>query len=152
MGAVWLAEEPLTSNITCYDAALFINQEVPAVISHGMAARGRDIPVAWHKKDKGMAKSLEEAGVDMIYEPSEDDKTMADVRSREIWQAIRSGRFFVEKRLGDVFAEFKAYMAGEQKGYPLISAIRYALERLDYAQADSVRFRTKKNHPGIKVI
>ena len=41
--------------------------DIEAVISTGIAARGRHYPMAWRQKDKGMADVLEEAGIKRLF-------------------------------------------------------------------------------------
>src|SRR3990167_5649122 len=48
IGVVWLARDLVADVTHLYDCALF-RREVDAVIGEGISARGKWIPVAWHK-------------------------------------------------------------------------------------------------------
>ena len=114
LGAVWLAQDDVTSVIYVYDAAVFA-REVPAVISEGIAARGRYYPLAWRKEDKAMADMFLDAGINVLYDPSPDDPGTAAILSRQIWQGLRSKKFFVDKRVTNWRDENKRYFLDDQR-------------------------------------
>ncbi|GAG27389.1 unnamed protein product, partial [marine sediment metagenome] len=155
VGAVWLAHDMQSSVVHCYDAAKF-SREVAAVIAQGIGARGRHYPFAWRKQDKAFAEKLEEAGINILPDPSHDDPKMAEVISREIWQRLRSSQLRVDKRVGDWLEEYRQYFRDESnvptKGFPLMSATRHAIEMLDYAEAERSYSQTKNFNPRISVV
>ena len=155
LGAVWLAHDTATSVVHCYDAALF-SREVEAVIMTGLAARGRHYPMAWRKKDKAMADKLEEAGINILPDPSQDDPAMAEVISREIWQRLRTSQFRVDRSVGEWLEEYRTYFRDESKvpdkGFPLMAATRHAIEMLPYAEAEHNAVKTMKNHPELAIV
>lgn len=154
-GAVFLAHDTVSSVVHCYDAALF-RAEVPAVISEGIAARGRWIPIAWRKPDKEFAESLRSAGLNLLPEPVADNQAVAEVISREIWQRLRAGRFRVDKRVFEWLNEYRSFNREESKvpmnGFPLMSATRYAIEHLAYAKAQSHSVMKGAQYPKVAII
>lgn len=146
IGVVWLAHDPDGDYIRVYDSCVF-KREVLAVIAEGLNARGRWIPIAWRKDDKDTSDSLLNKGCRMTYEPAQDTDTIAEVVSRDIWERMRTGRMTVDKRLGDFREEFKAFELDKNKiprdGFPLMSATRHAIERLDYAKRRETKTHQK---------
>lgn len=155
VGVVWLAHDPHTSTIHCYDAAVFRN-EVFAVVAEGIAARGRHYPVAWRKQDKGYAHKLQKSGINMVYEPVEDSQSVADIGSLELWQMMRAHLFRVERRVGDWLKEYQNFYKKDSKipltGFPLMAATRHALQRIPFAKAERVFTQTKRNTLKMKVL
>ena len=155
VGVVWLAEDPMTSVVHCYDVALF-TREVEAVITTGIAARGRHYPMAWRKKDAGMAETLREAGVNILKDPSSDDPAMSEIISRGIWQRLRANQFRVDRSVGEWLEEYRNFFRDDdkvpEKGVPLMAATRHAIKMLDWAEAEYSPGRSKLNHPDIQVI
>lgn len=155
VGVVWLALDPQTSVVHCYDVALF-TREVEAVISTGIAARGRHYPMAWTNKDRGLADTLEEAGVNILPEPSPNDPAMAEIISRGIWQRLRASQFRVDRSVGEWLEEYKKYFRDEnkvpEKGFPLMAATRHAIKMLDWAEAEYSPGRAKINYPKVAIV
>lgn len=155
IGVVWLAEDPITSIVHCYDVALFA-REVEAVISTGIAARGRHYPMAWRKKDKGLADTLQDAGINILPDPSPDDPAMSEIISRGIWQRLRANQFRVDKSVGEWLGEYRNYFRNDNQvpseGFPLMAATRHAVAMLDWAEAEYLPNRSKKNHPDIRIV
>lgn len=155
LGVVWLAHDLTASVIHCYDAALF-NTEVMAVVTEGIAARGRRIPIAWRKKDKAMANKLLSAKLPVLPDPSEDSQAMAEVVSREIWQRLLTSQFKVEVSVGAWLKEYKKfYRDGEQipqEGFPLMAATRHAIQMLPFARSESDVHRNQPNAPKVAIV
>jgi hypothetical protein len=154
-GVVWLAEDPVTHVVHCYDCALF-TREVEAVIATGIAARGRHYPMAWRQKDKGLADTFEEAGINILPDPSPDDPAMAEIISRGIWQRMRAKQFRVDRTVGEWLEEYRTYFRDENKvptkGFPLMAATRHAIKMLDWAEAEYSPGRSKVNYPKLAIV
>lgn len=155
IGAVWIAHDTIADVTHLYDAAIF-KREVIAVIGEGIAARGRWIPLAWHKDGEEFADKLKERGINVLHEPSADKQSVAEVLSREIWQRMRTGRFRVERSVAEWLEQYKAFYRAETKipleGYPLMSATRHAIEMLGYARPERMPGSQRLNYPKIKVV
>lgn len=155
MGAVWLAHDHTANVVYCYDAAIF-RPEVPAVITEAMAARGRFIPLAWRKKDKELADRFLEDGLNVLPEPSTDDQGIIEVISREIWQKMRTSQFRVDERVGEWLKEYKMFFKDgfnvPDKGFPLMSATRHAIDSLSWAEAEQSPHRNMVNYPKISIV
>ena len=153
IGAVWLAHDKETDVIELYDACAF-KREPLAVIAEGLVARGRWIPIAWHKDAKEFADNLLNRGCNMLPDPSEDSDAMAEVRSREILERRDTGRFMVVSRLKNWLDE-ASFLRTEGKvpasGYPLMSATRHAYAQLDYAKRQAKRRPGEKHVNGPRV-
>lgn len=141
IGAVWLAHDKETDVIELRDACAF-RREPLAVMAEGLVARGRWIPIAWHKDAKEFADKLLDRGCNMLPEPSEESDAMAEVHSREILERMDTGRFLVVSRLKNWLDEAK-FVRSEGKvpiaGYPLMSATRHAYAQLEYAKRQTKR-------------
>lgn len=155
LGVVWLARDLMNDTVHVYDCALF-RREVPAVIGEGISARGKWIPVAWHKDAQEMADSLLNRGINMLPEPSADSQAMAEVISREIWQRIRSSRLRVDTTAAEWMDEYRTHYFKDSKvpieGHPLMAATRHAIEQLVYARAQSMPGSKKPNRPQVAII
>jgi len=156
IGAVWLAHDKETDVIEVYDACAF-RREPLAVMAEGLVARGRWIPIGWHKDDKEFADKLLERGCNMLPEPSEASEAMAEVLSREILERRDTGRFVVVNRLKNWLDE-ATYVRSEGKvptnGYPLMSATLHAYAQLDYAKRQAKRSPGEKhvNAPRVAIV
>lgn len=154
IGAVWLAHDKLDDSIKIYDACLF-TREVPVVIAEGLNARGRWIPIAWRQKDKEVADKLLERGCKMLWEGYKDDDSMAQIISRDIWERMRTHRFTVDKRLKNWLEEAEAFDFDNNKiptsTFPLMSATRHAMARLEYAKRQITK-RKEVNYPKVAII
>jgi hypothetical protein len=154
ISVVWMAHDRSTDCIHLYDACVF-KREVMAVIAEGLNARGRWIPIAWTQDAKEMADNLLDRGLKMLPEPASDTDASAEMTSRDIWERMRSGRFKVDKRLGEWLAEFKSFSRQDSKiprdGAPLMSATRHAVASLDWAQRQSAP-RTSGTYPQIAIV
>lgn len=134
IGAVWISHCKISDVATIYDCCKF-NNEVLAVISEGLNARGRWIPIAWEKRAKDVSDKLLSRGCTMLFEPVDETPFSAQMVSRDILERMRTGRFKVEKRLGEWTQEFNLF--NEQEGqipvgsFPLMAATRYAIACLD---------------------
>ena len=155
LGAVWLAHDFASNVVYCYDAAIF-RPEVPAVINEAIAARGRHIPLAWRKKDKELADRLLESGMNVLPDHSTDDPGMIEMISREIWQKMRTSQFRVDERVGEWLKEYRMFYKDgfnvPDKGFPLMSATRHAVEKLDWAEAELSPHRTMNNFPKMNIV
>lgn len=155
VGVVWLAHDTLTSIVHCYDCALF-KREVEAVISTGIGARGRHYPMAWCEKDKGMANILDEAGINVLPDPSPNDPAMIEIISRGIWQRLRAQQFRVDKSVGEWLEEYRTFFHDESKvpskGFPLMAATRHAIKMLEWAEAEYSPGRYRTNHPKVAIV
>lgn len=143
IAAVWIGYDKLSDVVTMYDCCKF-NAEVLAVIAEGMNARGRWIPVAWESGSQDFSSSLKERGCNTLYEGFKETPQMAEMASRDIEERMRTGRFKVDRRLAEWLKEFELFgkEGGKipRKGYPLMSATRYAMSNLKYAK----RLQTRK--------
>ena len=149
IGVVWLAHDKETDSIHLYDACIF-RKEVFPVICEGINARGRWIPIAWQNKE--ISSKLLDRGYRMLYKPEDD---MAEMTSREIQERMRSGRFKVDKRLGEWLEEFRTYyQEGAQipKGFPLMTATRFAVGNLKRAKRQSAKKRNTRNYPRVAIL
>lgn len=145
VGVVWLQLDPVSKAIQCYDCALF-ETEVFAVIASGIGQRGRNIPLAWRKQDKPFADKLFETGIDVLPDPCEDTPAMAEVGSREVWGLLRAKRFGFTHDFPEMRKEYEAFNRSDAKvpmeGFPLMAATRHAMDKLDWAKAET--FGTRK--------
>lgn len=146
--AVWIAHDKAADTLRLYDACLF-QREVFAVIAEGLIARGRWIPIAWHKECQEIADKLLERGCNMLPEPSLDSEEMAEVTSLDIQERMRTSRFKVDKRLQNWLDEFRSFYRDDSQvprtSHPLMSATRHAVSQMDYA-----RRQVPKKHQTIK--
>lgn len=137
IGAVWMAHEKPRDLIHVYDACIFRN-EVWAVIAEGLNCRGRNIPIAWNKKQKDIADKLLERGCNMLYDPLEESAATTEVWSREILERMKTGRFKVDKRIKEWLDEYQSYYRDESEvptdAFPLMAATRCAVSQLQYAK------------------
>jgi hypothetical protein len=154
IGAVWLAYDKDTDAIELYDACAF-RREPLAVMAEGLVARGRWIPIAWHKDAKEFADKLLDRGCNMLHEPSDASEAMAEVLSREILERRDTGRFFVVDRLKNWLDEAN-FARNEGKvpinGYPLMAATRHAYAQLEYAKRQAKRGEVSVNYPKVAII
>lgn len=155
LAAVWLAHDLLDDSVHLYDACLF-EREVVVVVAEGLNARGRWIPIAWHKKSKDCADDLLKRGCKMLFEGSNDTDAFAEVISREIWERMRSHRFKVDKRLGNWLNEFKSFDKVDSKipkgNYPLMAATRHAMSQLKFARRQMTKRKTQRIFPKVAII
>lgn len=143
IAAVWMGHEKLSDCVTLYDCCKF-NNEVFPVISEGINARGRWIPIAWEKKAKDVADKFLDRGCSMLYDPVDETPFLAQMLSRDIAERMRTGRFKVEKRLGEWLSEFKVFNESDgqipTESFPLMAATRYGIACIDQGK----RLRTIK--------
>jgi hypothetical protein len=156
VGAVWLALDTTTSVADLYDCALF-DREVMAVVGQGIAGRGRWIPVAYRKQDSEFARKLfNECGVDILPEPVMDSQAMAEISARTIRQMIRASQLVVEPEVAEFRREFERYnMQDSQvplKDFPLMSALRHAVEKIDWARAQTMGRSRRPCSPKLAVV
>jgi hypothetical protein len=154
VGAVWLAHDKETDVIELYDACAF-KREPLAVMAEGLVARGRWIPIAWHKDAKEFAGNLLNRGCSMLHDPSEVSDAMAEVHSREILERRDTGRFVVVNRLKNWLDEAN-FLRAEGKvpasGYPLMAATRHAYAQLEYAKRQGKKGQHSMNYADIAII
>lgn len=154
IGAAWLAHDKDTDVIELYDACAF-RREPLAVIAEGLVARGRWIPIAWHKDAKEFSDNLLNRGCNMLHEHSDESDAMAEVHSREILERMETGRFLVVDRLKNWLDEAKFLRAAGKvplSGYPLMSATRHAYAQLAYAKRQAKRSERQVNFPKVAMI
>ncbi len=152
VGAVWLAHDKDTDVIELYDACSFRSEPL-AVMAEGLVARGRWIPIAWHKDDKAFADKFLDRGCNILPEPSESDEAMREVHFREIVERRDTGRFLVVNRLKNWIDE-ATFLRTEGKipmnGYPLMAATQHAYAQLEYAKRQ-VKRRTNESQDSFKI-
>jgi hypothetical protein len=153
--AVWMGHDKLSDVVTLYDCCLF-NAEVLPVIAEGMNARGRWIPIAWNDKAKSMSTELLNRGCNMLYDPVKETPELAELLTREILARMRSGRFKVEKRLGEWLKEFEVFSKQDGKvpvsAYPLMAATRYAIASLHEAKKLKSTAPPKALYPKVAIL
>lgn len=152
---VWMAHDKDTDCLHLYDSALF-RREVLAVIAEGINARGRWIPVAWHKDAGEIAADLLNRGCNTLPEPVAGSQPAIEAASLEIWERMRSHRFKVSKRLGEWLEEYRTFYRQGSKvptdTHPLMAATRHAVMSLDFARRQAPRRGVGKNYPRLAVI
>ena len=155
LAAVWMAHDRLDDSVHLYDSCVF-EREVMVVIAEGLIARGRWIPIAWHKKSKDYSAQLLKRGCRMLHEGSDDSDEMAEVISRDIWERMRTHRFKIDKRLMNWRDEFKSFDKQDSKipqgNYPLMAATRHAMSQLKYARRQATNRRNQLNYPKMAII
>lgn len=155
IAVVWLAHDRTTDRVQVYDAVKF-SREVLAVVAEGINARGRWIPVAWHKDAKEIADQLLEKHCKMQPEPVQSSQPAIEAVSLSIWERMRSHRLKADKRLGNWVEEFKTY--NRQKGqvptgsHPLMDATRNAICDLKYARRQAQRRGVQINYPRLAMV
>jgi hypothetical protein len=155
MAAVWMGIDTLSDVVTLYDCCLF-NKEVLVVIAEGMNARGRWIPIAWESKNHDVSEHLLTRGCNMLYDSVKETPELAEMLTRDIWERMRTGRFKVEKRLGEWLKEFELF--GKQDGkvpisaFPLMAATRYAVASLKEAKRLKSPAKHKSMAPKIAIL
>lgn len=141
VGVVWLDLDPVSRNIGCYDCALFDRGEMFELMASAIGGRGRNIPLAWRKQDKAFADKLLETGIDVLPDPCEDTPAMVEVGAREIRGLMRAKRFFFKHDFPEMRREHDAFNRTDGKvpaqGFPLMAATRHALDKLEWARAET---------------
>jgi hypothetical protein len=154
IGVVWMALDTDTDTIHLYDCCLF-RSEVLAVISEGINARGRWVPISWEKGAKDMSEKLLERGCNMLPEPISDTDALREVASRDIWERLRTKRLKADKRLSEWIDEYKSYYRDGSKvpngSFPLMAATRHAVGNLNYAKRQAPK-RSTQNYPKLAII
>lgn len=154
VAVVWLALDKDADTIHLYDAAIFRGQP-PAVITEGITARWRGIPIAWEAKAKPTRDMLFDRGLNMI-DPLKEDDAQAEIISKEIKGRMLSKRFKVSRSVSEWADEYNTFYKDETKvprdSHPLMAATRYAVAQLAWARP--VRKKSKKltNHPRLAMI
>lgn len=136
IGVCWLADD--LSVLRVVDAALFRNEHF-AVVADGISARGRWIPIAWHKAAEPIAVKLrDEYGCKMLPDPCSDNESFVSAMTNQMVQMLSGSRLRVEgPTLGSWLNEYRlVQQAGDipKGGYPLMSATRHAIECVRYAK------------------
>jgi phage terminase large subunit-like protein len=156
---VWIAWDRDRDAVHVYDtyraSGESVNLQAPTVRS-----RGEWIPVAWphdglqHDKGSGeqLAEQFRKAGVNMLLERAtfEDGTNGVEAGIQEMLMRMETGRFKVSKHLKEWFEEFRMY---HRKGGKivkerddLLSATRYAIMMLRYAEANKGSWSSKINY------
>jgi hypothetical protein len=155
LGAVWFGYDDMTGVAHLYDVALFRN-EIMLVMTDGIAARGRHIPLAWAKKDKSFADEFLNAGINVLPDHCVDTPADIAVWTKDVTKYLKTNRLKVEKRLGEWLREYKDYHKDGSSipvhGFPLMSATRHAIQRINYAQAESFGKLHRRNHPKLAIV
>lgn len=155
IAAVWLGHNALDDVVTLYDCCLF-NSEVLPVIAEGMNARGRWIPIAWSHKAEDMSAHLLQRGCNMLYDPLKETPELAEMLTRDIWERMRTGRFKVEKRLGEWLKEFELFGKKDGKvpvtAFPLMAATRYAIASIKEAKKLKSAAKPKILYPKVAIL
>lgn len=155
IAVVWLAHDKDADTVHLYDACVF-RREVLAVISEGLNARGRWIPVAWEDSAKDMAEKLLERGSNTLPEGYKDTDAIAEVHSRDIWGRMRSGRFKVDRRLKEWLDEFQSFNRQDSKvprdSHPLMAATRHAMAQIQFARRQAPKRGQNINYPKAAIL
>jgi hypothetical protein len=155
LGAVWLGHDLLDDSIHLYDSCKF-TREVPIVIAEGLNARGRWIPIAWHKSAEAFVQDLSKRGCRMLFDGSNDTGALAEAISRDIWERMRTHRFKVDKRLMDWREENKAFDKKDSKiptdNFPLMAATRHAMSQLNFARRQASKKKTQRTFPKVAIV
>jgi hypothetical protein len=155
IAAVWMGHDKIADVVTLYDCCLF-NAEVLPVIAEGMNARGRWIPIAWSDKAKPMSDELLNRGCSMLYDPVKETPELAELLTRELLSRMKTGRFKVEKRLGEWLKEFEVFSKQDGKvpvsAYPLMAATRYAIASLHEAKKLKSTATPKTLYPKVAIL
>lgn len=154
IAVVWMAFDKDADTIHLYDSAIF-RRLPPAVISEGITARGRWIPIAWEQKAKPTSDMLTERGCNMI-EPLKEDDASAEIRSNEIRERMLTKRFKVARTLAEWSDEYKTFFRTEttvpRDSHPLMAATRFAVAQLSWARRLRAKGKKLTNHPRIAMI
>ncbi len=152
LGVVWIAHDKASDVVHLYDACIFKN-EVMAVICEGIIARGRWIPIAWQKGQEDCAKQLLERKIKTLHDPVQDIPEMV---SRDIQERMRTGRFKVDKRLGNWIDEFNTFYKEDSKvpvgGFPLMTATRIAMSDIKKGKRQAAAKKRRKNYPKVAIV
>lgn len=155
IAAVWLALDPDNDVVHLYDTCQFRGDDRnPIIVSEGLNARGRKIPVAHDSKE--LAEMLRDRGCCMLEDPTKGSAAMIEVISGDIAARMRTGRFKVSERLADWKDEYKSFFREDAKvpisSHPLMIATRHAMAELDYAKAERSRNHSKPMYPTVAMI
>lgn len=154
VAVVWMALDKDADTIHLYDCALFRGQP-PAIITEGIGARGRTIPIAWEQKAKPTRDMLFDRGMNMI-DPLKEDDALAEITSKEIKGRMLSRRFKVSKSASDWADEYKTFYKTEvsvpRDSHPLMAATRYAVAQIKWARPARAKGKKLTNHPRIAMI
>jgi phage terminase large subunit-like protein len=131
---------------------LRLSQATP--VQHAAAVRpwGKDLPWAWPRDGRretlegagiALAKQYEAQGLNMLWTHAqfEDKSISVEAGLMDMLDRMQTGRFKVFKHLNDWFEEFRLYHRKDgrvhKEGDDLMSATRYALMMLRYAETPS---------------
>lgn len=155
MAAAWLAHDKESDTIHLYDCAMF-RREVLAVVAEGINARGRWIPLAWHKDAEEIAEKLLDKGCNTMPEVVDSSQPAIEADALDIWERMRTKRFKVENRLGEWIEEFRTFYREENKvpvdTHPLMAATRNAYAMLDYARRQSPKRGRGVSYPRLSTV
>jgi len=153
--AVWLGYDKISDVVTLYDCCKF-NAEVLAVISEGLNARGRWIPIVWNVTSQDFRDKIAERGCNTLYDGYKESPQLAEMASRDIEERMRTGRFKVDRRLAEWLQEFQLFSKEGGKipkaGYPLMAATRYAMANLKRAKRLQTARASQTTHRRIAMI
>lgn len=152
---IWAAHDKEADTIHLYDSAIF-KREVLAVVAEGINARGRWIPVAWHKEAREISDKLLDKGCNMLWEPVDSTRPAIEAASLDIWERMRSKRFKVDKRLGEWLEEYRTFYRQDSKvptdTHPLMAATRNAISMIDNGRRQAAKRGRGINFPRISMI
>ncbi len=155
IAAVWLAHDRDTDVLHLYDACIF-RREVLAVVSEGLNARGRWIPLAWNKSGADIIEELLNRGANTLPDPVKNSQPAVEAVSRIVWERMRSHRFKVDKRLAEWKEEYRTYYRQGSKvpsdTHPLMAATLNAVSMLDYAMRQAMHRGKNVNYPKVAII
>jgi hypothetical protein len=155
IAAAWIAHDRDADTLHLYDSAMF-KREVLAVIAEGITARGRWIPMAWHKDMKDAAAKLVDRGCNMEPSHALGSDSSEEVTARDMWERMRTGRFKVDRRNAEWRDELKGFNRRDAKipleSHPLMAATLCAVSMLEYARAPASRVGSGKSFPKVAMI
>jgi hypothetical protein len=141
IAAVWLAHTPRTDLVTLFDSCLF--REPLNIVAEGLNARGRWVPIIWHRDHRTVADQLVNRSANMIpadYAVTGSGATAA-LMVRELEARIRAKRLVADATLAtwreeyDQFRQTDAAAAPTaMEAFPHLLATGYAIARLDWAK------------------
>lgn len=154
VGAVWMTYDRDTDGVIVYDTAMFVNVDL-AVIAEGLSARGRFIPVAWVKSAEAFKNEMLNRGVRMMFDPADESDGMNAIVDATMAGRMRSSRFRVDQRLAEWRDQMKALQRGDGSAPPkalLITATRYALQKLDQGKAPEATVSRRNLYPKVAIV
>lgn len=155
---VWGAHDRDTDIVHIYDAYK-LREATPPIHAAAINARGKWIPVAWPhdglQTEKGSGHQLseiyKELGVNMMNERAqyrespdgtEASRSSVEAGIQDLLIRMQTNRLKIARHLNDLFGEILVYHRKDGKvvkvGEDLISAMRYLIMSLDYAETPPI--------------